>query len=254
MNETLRLLYERKSVRDYSSRQITQEEKNTIFAAAIQAPTAGNMTLYTILDITNQDMKEKLAVTCDNQPFIAKAPLVLIFCADYRRWINIFDKYDTNVRGPKEGDMLLAQADAIIAAQSAVMAAESMGIGSCYIGDIIENFEIHKELLALPKYVVPACMVCFGYPTKQQETRQKPARFEIEAIVHENGYQIEKADATAMEEMLNRRQGDWGQDSLPEWVKRFCKRKWNSEFSVEMSRSAREMIKDWCGENNSSKG
>lgn len=248
MNETLRLLYKRKSVRDYTEQKITKEEKKAILKAAIQAPTAGNMTLYTILDITDQDMKDRLAVTCDNQPFIAKAPMVLIFCADYRRWIGVFEKYDNNVRKPEEGDMILAQVDAIIAAQSAVVAAESMGIGSCYIGDIIENFEIHQELLKLPRYVVPACMVCFGYPTKQQEIRQKPARFEIEAIVHENGYQIEKTDATAMEEMLNLRQGDWGQDSLPEWVKRFCKRKWNSEFSVEMSRSAREIIKAWCGE------
>lgn len=248
MNEILELLYQRRSVRDYSEQEITQEEKKAIFEAAVQAPTAGNMTLYTILDITDQIIKDRLAVTCDNQPFIAKAPMVLIFCADYKRWIDVFEKYDTSVRKPEEGDMLLAQADAIIAAQSAVVAAESMGIGSCYIGDIIENFEIHQELLKLPKYVVPACMVCFGYPTEQQKTRQKPARFAVESIVHENGYQIEKADAAAMEEMLNMRQGDWGQDSLPEWVRRFCKRKWNSEFSVEMSRSAREIIKAWCRE------
>lgn len=246
MNETLELLYKRKSVRDYTQQEITKEEKRAILEAAIQAPTAGNMTLYTILDITDQSIKDRLAITCDNQPFIAKASMVLIFCADYKRWMDIFEKYDTGVRKPEEGDMLLAQADAIIAAQSAVVAAESMGIGSCYIGDIIENFEIHQELLRLPQYVVPACMVCFGYPTKQQKTRQKPARFATEYIVHENGYQIEKADAVAMEEMLNQRQGDWGQDSLPEWVRRFCKRKWNSDFSVEMSRSAREIIKAWC--------
>lgn len=248
MNQILKLLYKRKSVRDYTQQEITKEEKNAIFKAAVQAPTAGNMTLYTILDITDQGIKDRLAVTCDNQPFIAKAPMVLIFCADYSRWIEIFKKYDKNVRKPEEGDLMLAQADAIIAAQNAVVAAESMGIGSCYIGDIIENYEIHQELLKLPQYVVPACMVCFGYPTKQQETRQKPARFEVDAIVHENGYQIEKADATAMEKMLNLRQGNWGKDSLAEWVKRFCKRKWNSEFSVEMSRSAREMIQVWCGE------
>lgn len=247
MNETLKLLNERKSVRDYAQKEITKEEKRAIFEAAVQAPTAGNMTLYTILDITDQSMKDRLAVTCDNQPFIAKAPMVLVFCADYRRWIEVFEKCDTNIRKPEEGDMLLAQADAIIAAQSAVIAAESMGIGSCYIGDIIENFELHQELLKLPDYVVPACMVCFGYPTEQQKTRQKPTRFQVESIVHENGYQVEKADAAAMEEMLNLRQGDWGQDSLADWVRRFCKRKWNSEFSVEMSRSAREMIKAWCG-------
>ena len=94
INETLELLFNRKSVRAYESREIQEEEKQAILEAALQAPTAGNMTLYTILDITDQDKKDKLAVTCDNQPFIAKAPMVLIFCADYKRWYDVFCKYE----------------------------------------------------------------------------------------------------------------------------------------------------------------
>ena len=242
-NETLELLFNRKSVRAYEEREIEKEKKQAILEAALQAPTAGNMTLYTILDITDQDKKDRLSVTCDNQPFIAKAPMVLIFCADYKRWYDVFCKYEDSVRKPAEGDLFLAQADAFIAAQSAVVAAESLGIGSCYIGDITENFEIHKALLELPEYVVPTCMVCFGYPTKQQVEREKPKRFDLESIVHENSYNLEKAEK--MSEMLSKRHGDWKNDNLEDWVKRFCKRKWNSEFSKEMSRSCREIIKFW---------
>ena len=58
--------------------------------AAMEAPTAGNQQLYTILDITDQQLKERLAVTCDNQPFIAKAKLVLVFCADLCKWYDLF--------------------------------------------------------------------------------------------------------------------------------------------------------------------
>ena len=242
-NQTLKLLYQRKSVRAYEERPIEKENKQAILEAARQAATAGNMALYTILDITKQEIKERLAVTCDNQPFIAKAPMVLIFCADYKRWYDTFCKYEDTVRKPEEGDLFLAQADAIIAAQSAVTAAESMGIGSCYIGDIVENFEIHQELLGLPKYVVPACMICFGYPTKQQLERKKPERFPLESLVHENGYDLEKA--ASMDDMLTKQHGSWENDSLEAWVKRFCNRKWNSEFSVEMSRSCREILKKW---------
>lgn len=247
-NETLKLLFSRKSVRVYEERDIEPEVKRAILEAALQAPTAGNMTLYTILDITDQAKKDRLSVTCDNQPFIAKAPMVLIFCADYKRWYDVFCKYEDVVRKPAEGDLFLAQADALIAAQNAVMAAESFGVGSCYIGDITENFEIHKELLGLPKYVVPTCMVCFGYPTKQQIERPKPKRFSVESIVHENGYDLEKA--SNMDKMLEEEheavQAEG--DTLEAWVKRFCARKWNSEFSEEMSRSCREIIKAWVSE------
>ena len=79
MNEVLQQLHARKSTRVFEPRPISKEEKRLILEAAVQAPTAGNQQLYTILDITEQSLKDKLAVTCDNQPFIAKAPMVLVF-------------------------------------------------------------------------------------------------------------------------------------------------------------------------------
>ena len=243
MNEVLQQLHDRKSVRVYEDRPIAAEVKQAILEAAIQAPTAGNMALYTILDITDQAMKDKLAVSCDNQPFIATAPMVLIFCADYRRWYDVFCKYVEEVRKPAMGDLFLAQADTLIAAQNAVVAAHSFGLGSCYIGDITENFEYHKELLNLPQYVVPAAMLCIGYPTVQQLQRPKPPRHAVSAMVHENGYSMEKAGA--MTDMLAIQQNKTGEE-LADYIRRFCKRKWNSEFSVEMSRSCTEMVKDWC--------
>jgi len=244
MNATIDALYARKSVRVYEDREIPPEAKQAIFNAALQAPTAGNMTLYTILDITDPALKARLAETCDHQPFIASAPMVLIFCADYYRWYQLFRRHVSPVRAPKSGDLLLANADALIAAQNAAVAAESLGIGTCYIGDITENYEIHRELLQLPDHVVPACMLCFGYPTQQQKDREKPPRFSVEHIVHENGYRQDKADR--MEEMLLERGDAKTPEELPEWVRQFCARKWNSAFSEEMSRSCQEMINIWC--------
>ena len=244
MNSILQSLHQRKSVRAYEDKPIAPEHKQAILEAALQAPTAGNMTLYTILDITDPAMKEKLAVTCDNQPFIATAPMVLIFCADYYRWYQLFRRHVPEVRTPSYGDLMLANADALIAAQNCVVAAESLGIGSCYIGDITENFEIHRELLHLPRHVVPTCMLCFGYPTPQQSSRNKPNRFDIHDIVHENGYHTDLGDR--MEEMLLQRQPELTSQTLPDWVERFCARKWNGSFSQEMSRSCYEMICAWC--------
>lgn len=243
MNEVLRQLKERKSVRVFEDRAIAQEVKQAILEAAIQAPTAGNMALYTILDITDPEKKAALAESCDHQSFIATAPLVLVFCADYRRWYDVFCKFVEDVRKPDVGDLFLAQADTLIAAQNAVVAAHSLGLGSCYIGDITENFEYHQKLLGLPRYVVPAAMLVMGYPTEQQKNRPKPPRHRVCDLVHENGYDPEKA--AHMEQMLSVQQGKDGQ-ALADWLRRFCARKWNSDFSREMSRSCTELVKDWC--------
>lgn len=160
MNEIIKSLYERKSMRVYEDRPIPEEMKQVILEAAAQAPTAGCQQLYTILDITDQKLKEALVDTCDHQPFIAKAPLVLIFCADCKKWYDAFTEAGSEPRKPDVGDLMLAVSDAVIAAQNAVVAAESFGIGSCYIGDIIENCEEQRRLLQLPEYVFPQQCLC----------------------------------------------------------------------------------------------
>lgn len=245
MNDIIKSLFDRKSVRAFAEREITPEDKRLILESALQAPSAGNMTLYTILDITDEKLKETLSVTCDNQPFIAKAPMVLVFCADYNRWYELFKRHCDEVRKPSYGDLQLASVDAVIAAHNCVVAAESLGIGSCYIGDITENFERHRELFNLPQHVVPVCMLVFGYPVAQQIQRQKPPRFELEDIVFENTY--DNIKAMNMEEMLAKRQGFEGEEALSDWADKFCKRKHNGEFSIEMSRSCKEAIKAFCG-------
>ena len=131
-----------------------------------------------------------------------------------------------------------AVADACIAAQNAVVAAESMGIGSCYIGDVIENVEAMRDALHLPDFVVPACMLVFGRPTEQQQRRPKPARFAEAAVVCENTYHDRtpdelRADFTARAAANG--QPDYDFDKA---VTAFCNRKYASDFSQEMTRSA----------------
>ena len=136
---------------------------------------------------------------------------------------------------------MLAVCDANIAAQNAVTAAESLGIGSCYIGDIMENIETQQDILGLPKYVFPAAMLVFGYPTEQQKAREKPARFDLKYIVRENTYH--ELDDSELKEMFAERSGD---RSFEDWMKAFCERKYNSGFSREMSRSVRKVIDSFC--------
>ena len=231
-NPVIRSLFERKSVRAFTGQPIPEEEKQLILKAACQAPSAGNQQLYTIIDVTDQKLKDTLAETCDHQPFIAKADMVLIFCADCQKWYDAFAAGGCAPRKPEAGDLWLALSDANIAAQNAVTAAWSLGLGSCYIGDILEHAETHRELLNLPEYVVPAAMAVFGYPTAQQLERTKPARRALEHIVHENAYR--RMDAGELEAMLA---GNAGARPYADWLDAFCRRKYNSDFSREMSRS-----------------
>ena len=242
MNETIRQLFDRKSVRVFTDREITPEEKDLILRSAAQAPTAGNQQLYTIIDVTDQAVKDALVKTCDNQPFIATAKMVLIFCADCKKWYDAFSSAGCEPRLPGVGDLALAISDATIAAQNAVVAAESLGIGSCYIGDIMENCEQQRALLHLPKYVFPCCMLVFGFPTEQQKARSKPVRAAMHHVVHENSYR--EMDGTELEAMLTKNVAPG--NTYANWISAFCKRKFNSEFSREMSRSVGEYLKDFA--------
>ena len=240
MNETIRQMRERKSVRVFLDREIASEEKAAILNAAFEAPTAGNQQLYTIIDVTDPTVRARLVETCDHQSFIAEAKMVLIFCADCKKWYDAFRFAGCEPRLPGVGDLLLAVSDANIAAQNAVIAAESLGIGSCYIGDIMENYEEQRALLRLPEYVFPAAMLVFGYPTEQQKERVKPRRAEAKHIVHENAYR--EMDARELAELFSIRTE---KKPYEDYMKAFCARKYNSDFSVEMSRSVNEYLKQF---------
>ncbi|MCR3956009.1 MAG: nitroreductase family protein [Gudongella sp.] len=242
MNSVYEALLSRKSVRVFDNKEVQSYIKEAIFNAAFQAPTAGNQMLYSIIDVTDQALKERLAIACDNQPFISKAPLVLIFLADCRRWYDAYGEAGLNPRRPGAGDILLAIQDAVIAAQNSVIAAESFGIGSCYIGDILENKEEVVELLDLDEYVVPISMLVMGYPTEQQIDRVKPERFSKKYIVHENRYR--RLNGEEHRDMLKERANreDFDFDG---YIEKFCSRKYMSGFSREMTRSGELYLKNF---------
>lgn len=256
MNSTLKLIQNRRSIRIFSEKPVTAEEKGIILDAAMRSPTAGNMMLYTIIEIEDQELKDQLAITCDNQPFIAKAPFILLFLADYQRWFDYYtacgvkercQELGKTFRTPQEGDLLLACCDALIAAQTAVIAAESLGLGSCYIGDILENCETHRRLFNLPKYAIPITLLCFGYPKPRDLLRSRVPRFSRDFITHKNTSRhfssnelmemFEDSERIAAGRYILGAQ-NFGQHN---YFKKFV-----ADFSIEMSRSSAEMIKHWC--------
>lgn len=252
MNETIRTIRSRRSVRAYQDRPVDRDTVDAIVHAAMRAPTAGNMMLYSIIEIEDQAIKDELAVSCDNQPFIARAPLVLLFLADYQRWFDVFVTSDVRshceaegkeFRFPGEGDLLLACCDALIAAQTAVIAAESLGIGSCYIGDIMENYEVHRELLNLPQYAFPVALLCFGYAKTVSSARKLTPRFPQETIHFRNRY--ERLDKATLDKMLQSRDSQRNAANAANVGQLVYTRKFSSDFSIEMTRSVKKAIQTW---------
>lgn len=264
-NETLQLIFNRVSLRKYDKKPITDEHLNLILNATMRAPTAGNNMLYSVIVIKDQQTKEKLAVSCDNQPFIKDASVLLVFLADVKRLYDYFKACDVerfckensiSYTKPNMQMLYLALNDALIAAQTAVIAAESLGIGSCYIGDIAERFEYHKELLNLPENVFIATMLCFGYYPQGYQKKLRP-RFDKKYIVHSEKYNIIKTeDIKKMYEIYTNElnvklnnQGSIVEDTKPEFSnygQLLYSRKFGSEFAIEMERSIKEMLKNWA--------
>lgn len=257
MNPTIECILARQSQRLYSQKPISEHEKEQIFECAMRAPTAGNMMLYSIIEVANQNKKEKLVVTCDNQPFIAKAPFVLLFLADLQRWYDYYKlsgvselcaRKGVTFDQPAEADLMLACCDALIAAQTAVIAAESMGIGSCYIGDIMENYELHREMFDLPDLVFPVTMLCFGYPKERKRPLPFTPRFPKDAIVSVDSYH--RLNAEEFREMFSERnttlvKGGNFYNGAENVGQHFYLKKTGSDFFQEMRRSVKVAFKTW---------
>jgi len=250
VNPTIELMNARSSTRAYDAAPLSDEEKQAILHTTMRAPSAGNLMLYSIIEIEDQALKERLAVTCDHQPFIAKAPWVLVFVADYQKWIDLFaisgvDELDgvAHRGAPGPGDLLLACCDALIAAQNAVIAAESLGIGSCYIGDVLEQAEEHAELLGLPAHTLPIAMVCFGRPAK----RRRPVPRYEKHVVHKDRYRRLSA------EELREASDELAQMHAPRGFRRGIEnlgqdvyaRKYAAGFTHELNRSVARWLERW---------
>lgn len=243
MNDTLKTIENRRSTRVYLDKEISLEDKKIILEAAINAPTAGNMLLYSIIDVVDQDKKDKLSVLCDNQPFIKNGKMVLVFVSNSNKWYEVYNNINEANLKPSIADFYLSMADAHIAAENAVIAAESLGIGSCYIGDIVENYEAMKELLNLPKYINPICMLVFGYK-KNDVINARPKRFKLEDVVFTNEY-FEKSEKTFVHKFDYLNDLEEQKRKVEQLVNATFNRKMKAEFFYEMNRSLELMIKEY---------
>jgi nitroreductase len=195
-NDVLELMLSHKSVRAYLPAPVPEGTLEMIVAAAQSASSSSNLQVWSVVAVEDAERKARLSVLAGNQKHIAKAPLFLVWLADLAR----LDQQAAN-RGLKaEGldfleSLLLGVIDTALAAQNAVLALESMGLASVYIGGIRNQVEGVAAELGLPPKVFPVFGMCIGYPDPDRPAAVKP-RLPQAAVLHREQYDLAAQDAS----------------------------------------------------------
>lgn len=185
MDKIFEILINRRTIRKYSERDVDDALLNKILAAGIRASTTGNMQVYSIIVTRDDEIKKQLLPLHFNQKMVTEAPVLLTFCADFNR----FNKW-CRMRKAEPGydnflSFLTAAIDALLVAQTVCIAAESSGLGICYLGTT--TYMAHKiiEVLKLPEGVVPVTTITLGWPA---EIPEQVDRLPLDAVIHHETY------------------------------------------------------------------
>lgn len=178
-------LNNRKSIRKYSSREVSSQLLTSLLKDAERTPTMGNLQLYSVVVTRDEEMKAKLAPAHFNQPMVTGAPVVLTFCADFRRTT----LWAENRKAAPGYDNFLsfinATTDTLLYCQTFCNLAEESGLGSCFLGTTVYLPQLIIDTLKLPKLTFPVATITLGWP---DEDPAQSDRLPVDAIIHEETY------------------------------------------------------------------
>lgn len=190
--ELYELMMKRRTVRVFEDREIPEEIIEKLLDVAIQAPSGGNLQPLSIILVRNPEGKKKLADLSGGQPWVIKAPLTMIFCIDFYRIKKWSELSKTDFKGEEAlNHFLIAYADVMVAAQNVVILAESLGLGSVYIGSIQHEIDETRKYFEIPKYVLPIMLLSLGFPKSIPSSIPKLKK---EVIFHHEKYHISKEE------------------------------------------------------------
>jgi nitroreductase len=184
-SETIELLHQRVSVRDYADRPVDNATVDAVLAAAFRAPTSSNIQSYSVIVVRDQATKDRLSVVTGNQKHVSKAPVFLAFCADLTRMELAKKRNGSNLDDNNLEMGLVSSIDASLVGMSAYLAAESIGLKGLMIGAVRNDTLKTAEILGLPHRVYCVFGMCLGWPGEVPP--QKP-RMDRMATVHYERY------------------------------------------------------------------
>jgi len=192
MNPTIELLKAHRSIRKFKDKPVDDHIIRELVAAGQAAATSSNVQAVTVIQVNQAVTRESMAELAGGQPWVVTAGAFLVWCADLRRSAAACAKAGGEFDQGMTEHFLIATVDVGLAAQNAVIAAESLGLGICYIGGLRNNPSKVAELLELPEQVYPVFGLCLGYPAQDPEL--KP-RLSLDAVLHHDTYSAEAQDA-----------------------------------------------------------
>ena len=181
----MKTINSRRTIRKYSRKDVSEGLLKTLLEQAEHTPTMGNLQLYSVVITRKEEGKRRLAPAHFNQPMVEGAPVVLTFCADFRRttlWAenrNATPGYDNFL------SFLNAATDALLYCQTSCNLAEEEGLGTCFLGTTLYNSGDIVEALQLPRLVMPVATITLGWP---DEHPARPDRLPIDGIIHDETY------------------------------------------------------------------
>jgi len=224
MESVYDVITRRRTVRSFLDQPVEEEKVRKLLDAAIQAPSGGNIQPISIIRIEKPESREKLAKLAVNQPWIAKAPLCLLFCVDFHRTGRWAEAEGATYGGEKAlMSFLLAYADVFCSAENAVLCATSLGLGTVYIGMVLAAMTEVRREFGLPDKVVPVVALCVGYPKKIPAGITKLSHA---AMVHSERY--EEKSPEELKQLYRDKYGDLTAD-----VKKYFQRTYQEALELD---------------------
>lgn len=185
MNKVIELLKSHRSIRKFKPDPVAQEIVEELILAGQSAATSSFIQACTVIQVTDADCREQLCDAAAGQLYVKESPVFLVFCADMQRHQLACDMHEAEMLSGFTEQFLTASVDCALFAQNVLVAAESIGLGGCYIGAIRNKIGEVDKLLRLPDKVYPLFGMCLGYPAQDPEI--KP-RLPVEVILKQHHY------------------------------------------------------------------
>lgn len=220
MNSTIQLLKSHRSIRKFTDEPVEQSVIDELVLCGQAAATSSNVQAVTAIQVHDAEKRSKLAELAGGQPYVASTAAFLVYCADMARPKFACEREGGDFSPGMTEHFIIATVDVALAAQNTVVAAESLGLGICYIGGLRNNPAGVSELLEIPEHVYPVFGLCIGHPAQDPEV--KP-RMPLEGVLMHDRYDnsvfdnnVSSYDATVREYYKTRTGGNkdstWSQE------------------------------------------
>jgi len=191
MNPMIDLLNSHRSIRKFTAEPIDQATVDALVQAGQASATSSFIQACTVIQVSQGERRDALAEMAGNQPYVAAAPVFLVFCADMKRHQLACGMHDAEMQSGYTEQFLTASLDCALFAQNVMVAAESLGLGGVYIGGLRNQIAAVADLLELPELVYPVFGLCLGQPDQNPEV--KP-RLPLDVVLKHDRYD-DSADA-----------------------------------------------------------